>query len=81
MIDCLMSELSDSLNAGVAGGVLMHALACAWGRSRGPQVLLCMRMQCRQRCLRIDLDREKLNYPSVTLTRILGFWIHPNRSC
>lgn len=28
-----MSDLSDSLNAGVAGGVLMHALACAWGRS------------------------------------------------
>mmetsp|Transcript_99328 Transcript_99328/g.176157 ORF Transcript_99328/g.176157 Transcript_99328/m.176157 type:complete len:270 (+) Transcript_99328:83-892(+) len=27
-----MSELSDSLNAGVAGGILMHALACAWGR-------------------------------------------------
>jgi len=27
-----MSHLSDSLNAGVAGGVLMHALACAWGR-------------------------------------------------
>jgi len=27
-----MSHLSDSLNAGVAGGVLMHALTCAWGR-------------------------------------------------
>mmetsp|Transcript_7184 Transcript_7184/g.22224 ORF Transcript_7184/g.22224 Transcript_7184/m.22224 type:complete len:271 (+) Transcript_7184:2-814(+) len=27
-----MSQLSESLNAGVAGGILMHALACAWGR-------------------------------------------------
>merc|ERR1712110_1320859 len=27
-----MSEMVNSLNAGVAGGVLMHALACAWGR-------------------------------------------------
>merc|ERR1740121_675267 len=27
-----MSELVNSLNAGVAGGILMHALACAWGR-------------------------------------------------
>jgi len=26
-----MSELVDSLNAGVAGGILMHGLACAWG--------------------------------------------------
>lgn len=26
-----MSELMNSLNAGVAGGILMHALACAWG--------------------------------------------------
>lgn len=26
-----MSELVESLNAGVAGGILMHALACAWG--------------------------------------------------
>jgi len=25
-----MSELVESLNAGVAGGILMHALACAW---------------------------------------------------
>eukprot|EP00927_Polykrikos_kofoidii_P042131 TRINITY_DN35996_c0_g1_i2.p1 TRINITY_DN35996_c0_g1~~TRINITY_DN35996_c0_g1_i2.p1 ORF type:complete len:284 (+),score=39.77 TRINITY_DN35996_c0_g1_i2:42-854(+) len=27
-----MSELVESLNAGVAGGILMHALASAWGR-------------------------------------------------
>mmetsp|Transcript_59824 Transcript_59824/g.154067 ORF Transcript_59824/g.154067 Transcript_59824/m.154067 type:complete len:274 (-) Transcript_59824:8-829(-) len=27
-----MSELTDSLNAGVAGGIIMHALACTWGR-------------------------------------------------
>eukprot|EP00929_Paragymnodinium_shiwhaense_P043396 TRINITY_DN22314_c0_g1_i1.p1 TRINITY_DN22314_c0_g1~~TRINITY_DN22314_c0_g1_i1.p1 ORF type:complete len:271 (+),score=49.11 TRINITY_DN22314_c0_g1_i1:113-925(+) len=27
-----MSELVDSLNAGVAGGILMHALTCAWRR-------------------------------------------------
>lgn len=26
-----MSELIESLNAGVAGGILMHALTCAWG--------------------------------------------------
>eukprot|EP00971_Amphidinium_carterae_P289608 5750240-Amphidinium_carterae.1 len=26
-----MSELVDSLNAGVAGGILMHALASRWG--------------------------------------------------
>jgi len=26
-----MSELVESLNAGVAGGILMHNLACAWG--------------------------------------------------
>ncbi|CAE7225716.1 ysgA [Symbiodinium pilosum] len=25
-----MSELMESLNAGVAGGILMHALTCAW---------------------------------------------------
>ncbi|CAK0875436.1 unnamed protein product, partial [Prorocentrum cordatum] len=29
-----MSELVDSLNAGVAGGILMHSLACAWVRRR-----------------------------------------------
>lgn len=28
-----MSELVESLNAGVAGGILMHALACTWGRT------------------------------------------------
>ncbi|CAE7243590.1 unnamed protein product [Symbiodinium natans] len=27
-----MSELVESLNAGVAGGILMHALTCAWTR-------------------------------------------------
>lgn len=30
-----MSELTESLNAGVAGGILMHSLACAWGRGGG----------------------------------------------
>merc|ERR1712060_119120 len=29
-----MSELVNSLNAGVAGGILMHALACGWDRPR-----------------------------------------------
>eukprot|EP00933_Yihiella_yeosuensis_P052060 TRINITY_DN50046_c0_g1_i1.p1 TRINITY_DN50046_c0_g1~~TRINITY_DN50046_c0_g1_i1.p1 ORF type:complete len:275 (+),score=51.27 TRINITY_DN50046_c0_g1_i1:97-921(+) len=29
-----MSELVESLNAGVAGGILMHALTCAWSRGR-----------------------------------------------
>jgi len=29
-----MSELVDSLNAGVAGGILMHTMACAWPHVR-----------------------------------------------
>jgi len=30
-----MSELTESLNAGVAGGILMHALSCAWSGPPG----------------------------------------------